>query len=89
MGPVTGGPCCGSMVNGPGGTSPCYGQHRAGNANILGIVRTGGVSDPWYSELIFVLCSDKGQELWDNILSEVKQYMVDMSTVDGVVLFKG
>ena len=55
------------------------------------LVKTAGVSDKSYASLIHALSQDSEPD-WDspdNMITEYKRYRNDMSTVDGVVLYKG
>ena len=50
-------------------------------------VRTSGISDPNYSQLLHEIQSDNST--WPDTLSEYKRFRNDLTTVDGVVFFKG
>ena len=53
------------------------------------IVREAGIADKTYADLLHVLTSDHDQHLWDEHLKEYKRFRQDMSTIDGIVLYKG
>ena len=48
-----------------------------------------GVSDECYSSLLHALQSDTDQHLWNTTLAPYEKYRKDLTTVDGVVLYKG
>ena len=50
-------------------------------------VRTAGISDPKYSQLLNVIQSDS--TTWPEELSDYKRFRTDLTTVDGVALFRG
>ena len=51
-------------------------------------VRTAGISDVSYSNLLQAVQTHT-DEAWDEMISEYRKYRTDMTTVDGVVLFRG
>ena len=52
-------------------------------------VRQAGISDQQYTDLLHALESPQNQQLWDTTLVDYKKHKHNMSTVDGVALFKG
>ena len=50
-------------------------------------VKTGGISDDEHSTLLHHLQLDN--DSWPDIIASYKRYAQDMSTVEGIVLFKG
>ena len=52
-------------------------------------VHKAGIADRIYADLLHALQSDHDQHLWEENLKEFKRFKNDMSTVYGVVLFRG
>ena len=50
-------------------------------------VKTAGISDPQYSTLLHAVQSS--HDTWPNTVADFKRYKDDLSTVDGVVTYKG
>ena len=53
------------------------------------LLRKTAISDPTYAALLHTTTQDTDQHLWDTVLKEYKQFKDNLSSLDGVVTYKG
>lgn len=53
------------------------------------MIREAGVSDKEYYGLLYAVGSDEVGDLWDSELVEYRWYMAELTSVDGIILFRG